>query len=772
MKRIPTVLWTICAVSVFFTGCSSLIGQLEVDQKELESSVAASGAFGEAIAEGTEKDPPDVIKEDQEEKFADLQGVPAFQIKDGHSKDPKDMEQFQVGALLEDRTFVYGYSTCVEDGRETGEMVHCAALYHYPSGRFTPFHEKTFRRGAGAGEEAGEADSQESFMLQVCDPGDGEGEIFVYDNGEGYLYQMDGQLKFHADIETFIRRQYPDAADLSLIHAVTDGEDRIYMELSVEKERINIPEGDGREQEEEKDPEKIDEEIEALDREMEDKVESTILVYEFHALHPTAHQKNEAFEEQMKAWGDRTEGKEFPEEGAPDPEEDWKKVLEEKPDRWGGADLTGPTYTPVYEWKSEPVFESQEAMCTFVPKEDAYQAFKDMAEGRELERQFIPYEGHFSQLYGKIGQIRYEGAKFSRTVTLYREVEEKDEEGNTVGTKRETWEVTQELEKDTWHRYGPVEGAYMETYWVLDREKAQALGNSVGKDILCTGRDGQAYWILPGGELEKIGPLGEEEQIRSLRASVGGEEKAYLLTGDTERLKISPDTRHTQGSPAAEEEIVFQNLKEVPARGEGVYDQAFEQQNREDLPGGHDGYGGLYMTEENLLPVSLSLDGGLVAALAERGQEVFQPSERGYLLTLQDKGLLYYDPALQESMTLLEGSWYRSWRLGDEIVSIGFSKDALYGSQDIAYCRVYAYDLDEMAGRVMEETLHDLMEAEQKEAEQASRQAQEDQTRESTDPEETVEDMLSRWQRDHPEEEREKAASQALEGLLEKEQEQ
>ena len=762
MKRIPAVLGTICAVSVFFTGCSSLAGDLEVDQEAIESSVAASGEFGEAIAKGTEEDPPDLLEKDLEEKFKDLQGPPAFQIKDGHSKEADDIEQFQVGDLLEDRTFVYGYSTFVEGGREAGGMVHCGALYNYQSGSFTPFHEKTFQRAV-----AGEAGAKESFILQVCDLGEGEGEIFVYDNGEGYLYQMDGQLKFHADIETFIRRQYPDVADISLVHAVTDGEDRIYMELAVEKELLDIPKGDGKEQKEKGDPQETDKEIEDLDKEMEDKVESLIMVYEFHALHPTAHQENEAFTSQVEAWADMAEGKEFPEGEEPDPDEDWEKVLEKEPDRWSGADLLGPTDTPVYEWKGEPVFKSQEAMCTFVPDENAYQAFMGLEEGRELDRQFIPYEKHFSQLYGRVGQVRYDGAMFYRTVTMYREVEEKDGEGNTVGTRRETWEVDQYYGKDTWHRYAPVENAYIETYWVLDKEKVQWLGNSVGKDILCTGKGGKAYWILPGGGLEEIGALGEQEQVRILCARVNGEEKAALLTSDTQKLMIRPDARHTEGAPVATALIIFKNIREVPAGGDGVYDQAFEQQNQEDLPGGHDGYGGLYITEEHLLPVTLSLDGSLVAALQMKGQAVFEPSGQGYLLTLQDKGLVYYDVLRQDTMTLLEGNWYRSWRLGDEIVSIGFLKDARYGSSDIAFSRVYAYDLDQMAGERMEETLRELMEAEQEEAERASIKAAEDATRESVDPEETVEDMAVQWEREHPEEEREQAASDALKALRE-----
>lgn len=155
----------------------------------------------------------------------------------------------------------------------------------------------------------------------------------------------------------------------------------------------------------------------------------------------------------------------------------------------------------------------------------------------------------------------------------------------------------------------------------------------------------------------------------------------------------------------------------------------------------------------------------MVKELTELGQDVFMPSEQGYLLTIQDKGMIYYDSKEERSMVLLEGSWYRSWKNGGKYVSVGFSGDAFYDKMDIVYSRVYTYDLNELVRSVMKDTRDDLLEQKKKEEELEQSRAEEERTRESVDPEETVEDMLDRWNREYPKEEREKEVLEKLEGL-------
>lgn len=762
MKRIVAVFGAFLTVSMLFTGCSSLAGSLEVDSSQIERSVEASQGGFTADIQGITASVPDYFKKNMEEKFRELGGEKAFQIKDGHSQDPEDMEQFQLEAFLEDGTFIYGYVTRMDHQGKPRKIVHCGAFYNYLSKEFQVFHENSFRRSKESREEIADSsgNTEESFFLQVCGRGE-EREIFVYDNGHGYLYRMDGQLKFHADIESFIRRQYPDTALVSMVHAMTDGEDRMYLELAVEKEPIEVPRQDVS-QASPSSLEDTEEEIQKLDEELADKVESMILVYAFNSLSPTLHQENLAFEAQKQAWVDMAGGQTFAEAARPDSLEDWKRAVEQHPDDWGGADVDNMEKLPVYEWKGEPDFERQGELCTFVPKGDAYREFRDLREDLEFDRQFIPYEGHYSQLYGKTGEVRYpDKESFQRTFTLYREEQRKDDEGKPV-TVTVTWDVTQTLEATTHHRYAPLNNAYTETYWILDQGKALHLENAVGNHILCT--NGTSYsWILPGGELKDGGSLDEGSQVQAMEDG----NKAYLLFSNSELMMVKADVFHSVIAPGGYllEVISYSRLEGTAAAGDTVYDDAFQEMNESSLPGGFNGYGGTYLTEENLLKAGLSADSHTVSRLNELGADVFMPSGRGFLITHQNKGILYYDTGKQRSLKLLEGSWYRSFKRGNRVISIGFLKDGAYQATDMAFSRVYEYELQELMDAALADMLADILALKEEERESASIKAEEDRTRESRDPEETVEDMLEGWERKHPKEEREKEASRAMEKI-------
>ena len=64
-----------------------------------------------------------------------------------------------------------------------------------------------------------------------------DGQVFVYDNGHGYVYDSQGTMKFHGDIETFVRAQFADAYSVTVANAVTDWQNRVYLEVSIEKEK-------------------------------------------------------------------------------------------------------------------------------------------------------------------------------------------------------------------------------------------------------------------------------------------------------------------------------------------------------------------------------------------------------------------------------------------------------------------------------------------------------------------------------------------------------
>ena len=104
---------------------------------------------------------------------------------------------FEIGTLLDGETFLYGYSTRVkgDSSDDTRAYVHCVAAYQYDTGSFHVIHENKYSR-------AKVTEDDESFYLQICDrEGSSDPSIFVYDNGIGYLYKLDGTLEFSADIE-------------------------------------------------------------------------------------------------------------------------------------------------------------------------------------------------------------------------------------------------------------------------------------------------------------------------------------------------------------------------------------------------------------------------------------------------------------------------------------------------------------------------------------------------------------------------------------------
>ena len=928
------------AVTVFFTGCSSLTGSMEVDYKEIQTSAAFEAVTDEngenrlGITEET-KEAPNYFEQNMTEKFKALEGKQAFQIKSGHSQEADDIESFQIAGLKNDRTFLYGYVTRVEDGGRPRKMVHCAALYHYDSGALQVFHENAFRRpweDEGEQTAAGQADGEESFFVQVCDQ---SGDIFVYDNGHGYLYDSDGTMKFHGDIESFIRKQFQDFYDVSVVNAVADGQNRIYLEVSIEKEAVDVPELEredleltnkyspvnsgmdqknvafetqknawiaqtaGKEYEEapdaladwnqvlethpdqwgdawlgnldnakvyqwkeeaafisgegvtnflpkpdsyvnfrdvkeqwqlEKlfilwdgkysglsgrtgnfiyynpqeiqreythvwyeegetssegesagrikhtevltqtlsgintkryaplenayvesywvmDKESLDDETEELDEEAEQKLESRILVYEYSPVNSGMDQENVAFETQKNAWIAQTAGKEY--EGEPDALADWNQVLETHPDQWGDAWLGSFDNAKVYQWKGEAAFTSEEGVTNFLPKPDSYVNFRDVKEQWQLEKLFIPRDGKYSDLFGRTKNfIYYNPQEIQREYThVWYEEGETSSEGESAEPIKHTEVLTQTLSGINTKRYAPLENAYVESYWVMDKKKAVALGKCIGGEIQCTGEDGKVRWIQPGGGLlDTPYEVTEDTQAGAFRD--GG--VVYYVEFGKDSMAIVQDAAHGGNRNETPQKILYKNLAGGYEAGTSAYDAMLEKKNEENLPEVESVYGTDYYTEEQVLHASLSLDMILALELNRKGAKgicdlAIRGSTEGFLLTSQDKGLIFYAPATGLSAVLESGSWFGTWRLGNEYVSVGFlNGERSYNSLDVAFARVYEYDLSTLCNESMKASLEDIKAREAEEArrraEEASRQAEE-----PSDGEEETKSPLDQW---------------------------
>ncbi len=69
----------------------------------------------------------------------------------------------------------------------------------------------------------------------------------------------------------------------------------------------------------------------------------------------------------------------------------------------------------------------------------------------------------------------------------------------------------------------------------------------------------------------------------------------------------------------------------------------------------------------------------------------------GYLITSFAHGLIYFDPVSRKSISLDDGTWYGTWRVGETFVSVGYGKsNNTYGSLDIAHSSVMEYRLDDL----------------------------------------------------------------------------
>ena len=187
MKRI-LMSGLLCTISIFFTGCSSLFSskgkgyqELKWDVLETEENKADWGEAALKEGETAEsKEMPDYYETNESTKYEELPGKRAFKFADGHSEEVGDIEDFEIGTMLEDGTFIYGYSTKQSGTDDNRKSVHCVAAYQYDTDNFKVIHENVFNSVD---------ESEESFYIQMCDQeGTSNQSIFVYDNGVGYLY--------------------------------------------------------------------------------------------------------------------------------------------------------------------------------------------------------------------------------------------------------------------------------------------------------------------------------------------------------------------------------------------------------------------------------------------------------------------------------------------------------------------------------------------------------------------------------------------------------
>ena len=123
------------------------------------------------------------------------------------------------------------------------------------------------------------------------------------------------------------------------------------------------------------------------------------------------------------------------------------------------------------------------------------------------------------------------------------------------------------------------------------------------------------------------------------------------------------------------------------------------------------------------------------------------------MLTSQDKGLIFYVPDTGRSAVLESGSWFGTWKIGNQYVSVGFlNGERSYNRLDVAFARVFEYDLSTLCNESMKASLEEIKEKEAEEvrrqAEEASRQAERPSDEET---EEETKSPLDQWNEEYKE---------------------
>ncbi len=681
MKRILGILLWGSFISMFFTGCSFGLIENETDPSSLAQSIMNEETSGDGIRmnykeEDRKKAVPDYFQENVEKKFQNLEGKQAFRIPDEHSKETKDIELFQIGDLTSDGTFYYCYSTWEAGSGSERKKVHCAAAFNYRTGTFKVLHENRFKPESIP-------EDGESFYMQVCWEEEEEPKIFVYDNGIGTLYQNDGKVLLKTDIETLIRSRYHQAFSVNVTHVMTDGENKMYLELVIEKNQVNLPEKPDSE-ERPGDKEQEEEEEEQVEKDLEDNVVSMLMVYEFTPVGGSIVQNNLKHEEQKQKWIKMAEGKEFSED--PDGVEDWKSAVKQIPVQWGSGFLDGYKFLEIMRWKNGIQFDSSKD-DTFDPVIGSYEGFAKVETNSELADTFVMDGVSWCSVGGKTGgsQTPFDEETIIRNYVLETTDTWFDSEGkpHTV-TKKEN---KQQSIKVTRKLGTPVSECWVEGYWFV--KDAHTLGGRLNQNMLASS-DEKIFWIHPDRSITSAGYI-EEEGMAPGMFQDG--DNTYLIQYNGKKMLIAQGESWDEAEVCWE--VPFSRMTSRYERGSSEYDQAFDMLNEESLKE-EDVYSNSdHYTEENVLKVDFTLE---------------EDSEyNGFLFTSHNKGILLYEPAKEEVMMLAEGSWYRSWKQDETYISVGFSrKEATYDSMDVAFARVYEYDLKELCQEALEEARNQL----------------------------------------------------------------
>lgn len=796
MKRI-FVIGMICVFSMFFTGCSLLTvaegyGYERVKQDVIETSDDKASWSKVPLRESetlASKEIPEYYDINNKEKEESLKtAVRAFRIADGHSEKLQDIVSFDVVTMLSDGRFLYGYST--KKNNTTDTFVHCAAAYDYVSHTIQVIHTQEFLR-------RNIAEDKEEFDIQLCaDKQGGTPLIFVYDNGSGYLYDLNGSLKYEVNILETIEAYFKTNAtgtpahDVSVTQALSDGNQRFYVELSIEKQEIGIEDTD---LDGEKDIEEMSEE--EAEREVDNKVIDVVLVYDLEELKSqnTLVQVNLAYDKQVKKWQEMTNNKEYKSE--PNKQNDWNSVrsgkdtadqwsvvymdsmdVDKKADEWlntSNIDVSAVKSSgmPVLTWSGSASFSysNNGYVCQFLPKAGSYKGFTDLKENTELSNVFIPLYGKYYEIHGKTGSYQYdEKETIKRSYTHVTYEDGKDESGNDIKIEVKTAK-TQELQVYK-KRYVTISNGtatgYLEGYGILESLGITDLNGAYNQQILCQKPEGtdeiKLYWLTQSWDLNAANVKASDISLISLTENGGA--LYYLISTNQSLMVVEAKYDSSKETWSSGKSYVISNdallaeemsvegaaNQEASSSGETTestdpYAEAFESMGNNQVHWES-------ITDKQILKTSIQSNASVLQDLSKEmeNSSFYKVDGEGFLLATQQSGLIFYSINDKKTINLDAGTWYGTWKKGDKFVSVGFSKDDPYyntNTSDIVYARVKEYELDDLYKEALEELLKKAKDENKRLAEEKeeSRKASLEASSMAKENKESVEDMSDAW---------------------------
>lgn len=776
---------------MFFTGCTSLSGSygksyLEIKDEVKSGSNAAAGFMSDYYEENSKK----------KEELIDVKR--AFKIKDGHSEDLQKMVSFEVKTMYGDGTFLYGYSTPLTDNDK--QIVHCVATYNPDTKAFKVLYENTFLRREDDEVGEGLTREEERFFFQLCREKNNRSQerLFVYDNGKAYLCDMNKHVKFSVNVEetveTFFKGKNSEeeskklnaVEDISVSNVLSDGGERLFVELAIETEKL-------------KEPESTDSEDDT--EEIETSLKELVMVYDFEEMQSNQMLKQVNLNDDDKLinkWKEETEKTVYDSiSDIPNASEDWKTVCGGTVNKWSGAFLMNMKYKekdgdsaavnwmkaskvddskadgmPMLVWKGTPLFDNASSndwyVCSFNPQKNAYQAFTNVQANTELSKVFIPRYGKYYEVHGQTGNFQYHYKKITRTCKYKETTTTTDKDGKEVSTV-ETKEYSQSIRITTDRRTTITNqggNGYLEGYATLDSLGITGLVGEYNNEILCElpkNKDLNFYCLT-----ENFGKKGTQlnaKKDEEVEMTVVENRLYYIVSSedsDTPKTIVKRGKVGNDGKWTTEQKEVL-NLKntemdigelKVETKKEKDKDKVNEQMEavfQSEYDTWNQVIDGQFLDE-----VSIRADAEMVNALKTAGvnDSVYKVEGSGYLLTRPLKGLIFCPKEGNiKAVNLDSGEWYKTWKKSNgKLISVGFSETekANYDTNgvDLAYARVMEYTINDLYKNALQKLLNKTLAANQKAKEESKAKAEESiaQSKAASENRETVEDMHTMWE--------------------------